>query len=145
MKTKINSVTGNATDWTNKDVTLTVAASDDNKLNRTAYSFNNGDTWQASNKKSFSSNQTVYIKVRDEAENISDVKSVVINRIDKTKPTIDSVTGNPVDWTNKDVTLTINASDTVSGLHSSAAYSFDGGNTWQASNQNLLAQIELCI
>ena len=134
-KPKINSVTGNATDWTNKDVTLTVAASDDNKLNRTAYSFNNGDTWQASNKKSFSSNQTVYIKVRDEAENISDVKSVVINRIDKTKPTIDSVTGNPVDWTNKDVTLTINASDTVSGLHSSAAYSFDGGNTWQASNQ----------
>ena len=134
-KPKITGVTGNASDWTNKDVTLTVTASDDNKLNTTAYSFDNGDTWQASNKKSFSSNQTVNIKVRDEAGNISDAISVVINRIDKTKPTINSVTGNPVDWTNKDVTLTVNASDTGSGLHSSAAYSFDNGNTWQNSNQ----------
>ena len=130
-KPVITSVTGNASDWTNKDVTLTVTASDDNKLNATAYSFNNGDTWQASNKKSFSSNQTVNIKVRDEAGNISDAISVVINRIDKTKPTINSVTGNPVDWTNKDVTLTVNASDTGAGLNTAqGAYSFDGGTTW---------------
>ena len=130
-KPVITSVTGNASDWTNKDVTLTVNASDNKQLNTKAYSFNNGDTWQASNKKSFSSNQTVNIKVRDEAGNISDAISVVINRIDKTKPTINSVTGNPVDWTNKDVTLTVNASDTGAGLNTAqGAYSFDGGTTW---------------
>ena len=129
-KPKINSVTGNATDWTNKDVTLTVAASDNKQLNTKAYSFNNGGTWQASNKKTFSSNQIVYIKVRDEAGNISDAKSEIINKIDKTPPTV-KITGNPTAWTNKDATLKIDASDMGAGLNTAqGAYSFDGGTTW---------------
>ena len=131
-KPTISTVTGNATDWTNKDVTLTVTASDNKRLNAKAYSFNNGDTWQASNKKSFSSNQIVYIRVRDEAGNISESKSVTINKIDKNSPTV-SVTGNPTAWTNKDVTLKVTAADSASGLHATP-YSFDGGATWQATS-----------
>ena len=129
-KPTISTVTGNATDWTNKDVTLTVTASDNKRLNAKAYSFNNGDTWQASNKKTFSSNQIVYIKVRDEAGNISDAKSEIINKIDKTPPTV-KITGNPTAWTNKDATLKIDASDMGAGLNTAqGAYSFDGGTTW---------------
>jgi len=54
-------------------------------------------------------------------------------KTDLTPPTMTNVTGNPTNWVNTDVTLTINgASDTGVGLHSTA-YSFDGGSTWQTS------------
>ena len=53
--------------------------------------------------------------------------------VDKTAPTISSVTGNPAEWTEGNVTLAVNASDGVSGL-ADAAYSFDGGTTWQTGN-----------
>jgi prepilin-type N-terminal cleavage/methylation domain-containing protein len=134
----ITSVTGNPTTWQNTDVTLTVNASDSgSNLHATAaYSFNGGTTWQASNTSVFTSNQTVEVRVRDAVGNIAS-SSVVINRIDKTEPTITSVTGNPTSWQNTDVTLTVNASDSGSNLHATAAYSFNGGTTWQASNTSV--------
>jgi len=75
---------------------------------------------------------TVNIKVRDNLGNITS-QDLVIDKIDKTAPTIESVTGNPNDWTSNDVTLTVNASDGASGL-AAAAYSFDEGSTWQSEN-----------
>ncbi len=83
----INSVTGNATEYTNQNVTLTVNAADE-AYGVYRYSFDNGVTWQTSNQKAFSSNQTVRIKVRDYAGNISSATSVAITKIDKIKPTI---------------------------------------------------------
>lgn len=129
----IVSVSGNPTTWTNGNVTLTVNASDaDSGLNTSgAYSFN-GDSWTTENSKSLSENGTVTIKVRDNSGNISS-QDVVINKIDKTPPTITSVTGNPSDWTQDSVTLTVDANDSLSGLDTTA-YSFDGGSTWQAEN-----------
>lgn len=50
----------------------------------------------------------------------------------KVVPVIKSVTGNPTSWTNKNVTLKVNAT-AVNGLHDTA-YSFDGGKTYQKSN-----------
>jgi prepilin-type N-terminal cleavage/methylation domain-containing protein len=133
------SVAGNPTSWQSSDVTLTVTASDANSgLHATApYSFDGGATWQAGNTSTFTSNQTVNIRVRDVALNIAS-SSVVINRIDKTVPTI-SVSGNPTSWQTTDVTLTVTASDTGSGLHATAPYSFNGGTTWQAGNTSIFS------
>jgi hypothetical protein len=127
-------VSGNPTTWTNSDVTLTITASDSSSGLNTAgaYSFDDGSTWTTSNSKRFSANGTVNIKVRNNAGNISS-QSIVIDKIDKAVPTITSVTANTADWTSSDVTLTVNASDALSGL-AATAYSFDGGSTWQTEN-----------
>lgn len=60
---------------------VTVNASDNN-LHAQAYSFDDGATWQAENSLSFSENQSVQIKVRDMAGNISSM-GIVIDNIDK--------------------------------------------------------------
>ena len=52
---------------------------------------------------------------------------------DTTPPTITTVTGNPTNWTNQSATITVQATDNVS--LNAAAYSFNGGSTWQQSNQ----------
>lgn len=136
----IISVLGNPTDWTNTDVTLTVNASDiDSGLNTSgAYSFDGGLSWTTENSKSFSENETVNIKVRDNSGNISS-QEVVIDKIDKTLPIITSVTGNPSDWTTSDVILTVNATDIGSGLDTKA-YSFDDGITWQPDNIKIYSE-----
>lgn len=54
-------------------------------------------------------------------------------KVDKTLPSITSISGNVDEWQNTDITLTVYANDTGSGL-AEAAYSFDGGKTWQSDN-----------
>ncbi len=78
-------------------------------------------------------NKTYYFHAKDNAGNIT-TKSVVVNRVDKTPPTITNVTGNPTAWTKNNVTLTINgATDDGIGLHEQS-YSFDNGISWQTEN-----------
>ena len=102
----ISSVSGNATSYTKNNVTLTVNATDET-YGIYRYSFDNGFTWQASKTKTFSSNQTVNIKVKDYAGNVSTVKSVVINKIDKTAPNATFVYDTPTDnYTPVDVQIT---------------------------------------
>jgi regulator of replication initiation timing len=127
-------VSGNPTTWTNGSVTLAVAASDAGSGLNTAgaYSFDNGATWTTSSTKSFSTNQTVNIKVKDNNGNISS-QNIVIDKIDTIAPTI-TVEGNPTTWTKGSVTLAVTASDSGSGLNAAGAYSFDGGTTWTTSN-----------
>ena len=127
----ISSITGNPTSWTNGGVTLTVNATD-SQSGIKEYSFDGGNSWQTSNQKIFGANATVNIQVKDNVGNISTTSTVTINKIDKTQPTISSITGNPTSWTNGNVTLTVNAADSQSGIKE---YSFDGGNSWQTSNQ----------
>jgi hypothetical protein len=52
---------------------------------------------------------------------------------DTIPPTITGIIGNPINWTNQPVTITVNATDNI-GLNSTA-FSFDGGQNWQQSNQ----------
>ena len=140
----VTSVTGNAVSWTKNNVTLTVNGAKDNDggvgLHSAPYSFSTTKgnySWQSSNTKTFSSNGTVYIYVRDALDNIRLVSTQTIEKIDKTAPTASGVTGNPTSWTNNDVTLAVNgAEDLQSGLNSSA-YSFSttpGAYSWQESN-----------
>ena len=140
----VTSVTGNATFWTSSNVTLTVNGAKDNSggvgLHSTPYSFSTTKgsySWQASKSKTFSSNCTVYVYVRDAWDNVRLVSTQTISKIDKSAPTYTSVTGNAASWTNSNVTLKVNgATDAASGLHSTA-YSFtttSGSYSWQSGN-----------
>ena len=119
-------VSGNATYWTNQNVTLSVdgAADSGSGLASEAYSFSTDAStnyWQASNTKTFEENCTVYIKVRDNDGNILDLGSQTIQYIDKVKPSSPDITGIPTSWTNQPYTLHAHSTDDASGMW---AYSF---------------------
>jgi len=139
----ITNVTGNPTDWTNSDVTLTINGASDtlSGLAETPYSFDNGVTWQTESTKVYTENTNdIVIKVKDKLGNVYTHESISVTKIDKTAPSVTDVTGNPADWTKNDVTLTINgASDTLSGLAESP-YSFDNGVTWQVENTKVYTE-----
>lgn len=82
-------VMGNVDGWTNQDVTLSINAVSDIPLHSEAYSFDGGETWQKENTKTFSENTEVEIVVRDENGNMSEKQEVVIDKIDKTAPSIE--------------------------------------------------------
>jgi hypothetical protein len=103
----ITSITGNPTDWTNQNVTLTINATDETALgdlNTPPYSFDNGVTYQFSNQKTFTTNEIVNIRVRDLSNNFTN-QQVIINRIDKQSPSVTL----PQGWTNQYTVNTITA------------------------------------
>ncbi len=127
----ITSIDGNTPGYS-ASKTLTINASDGlSGLHATPYSFDDGANWQTSKSKTYTTNETVKIAVRDKLGNVTK-QTVTISNVDKDAPTISGVTGNPTDWA-KSATLVVNASDSGAGLHSQA-YSFDNGSTWQQSN-----------
>ena len=130
----IKNTTGNPIQWIKNKVTLTVNAEDSlSGLATEAYSFDNGQTWQKENAKTYMENiQGVIIKVRDAVGNIA-TQEIGTIKIDNQAPTIKSITGNPTQWTKDKVILTVNAEDSLSGL-ATEAYSFDNGQTWQKEN-----------
>ena len=137
----VTSVTGNATSWTKNNVTLTVNGAADNSggvgLHSTPYSFSTTKgsyNWQSAKTKTFTSNCTVYVYVRDAWDNIRLVSTQTINKIDKTAPSKPSVTGNPTDWTDSSVTLTASSSDSASGVKDYSFSSTAGTYSWQTSN-----------
>ena len=81
-------------------------------------------------------NKTYQIVAKDNFDNIS-TKEVVVDNIDKVKPIITKIEGNPNNWTKENVTLIVTAEDNLSGIKD---YSFDGGVTWQASNEKTFTQ-----
>ena len=120
----ITSINGNSTNWTNQDITLTVQATDNVALNSLAYSFDNGSTYQASNSKTFTTNEIVNIRVRDSSNNVTN-QSVTINRIDKQSPAI-VLAGNWVNTfelgeleSNNDLYNYLTISDAASGINTS--------------------------
>ena len=67
------------------------------------------------------------------------IEYATYNVEDTTKPNIIAVEGNPEEWTNQSVTLTVNAEDLESGIQAQG-YSFDNGLTWQESNTKTYEQ-----
>jgi hypothetical protein len=122
----INSITGNPTNWTNQNVTLTINATDNESLgdlNTPPYSFDNGATYQFSNQKTFTTNEIVNIRVRDLTGNFTN-QQVIINRIDKQSPSVTLPSG----WINQyerntitaqQLLATYNISDNQSGVNTS--------------------------
>ncbi len=140
---------GCPTRWVNNDVELKVISKDKDSNSEYAqsglayfeYSIDGGETFE---KVEWSESPTftvtehgdytdkIFVRVADNAGNISDLSAPYTVKIDKHLPKILSVTGNAETWTNKDVILTVEAQDEDSDL-AMEAYSFDSGNTWQSS------------
>ena len=139
------SVTGNATDWTNQNVTLTVngAADSGSGLAAEAYSFSTDENtkyWQASNSKTFSENCTVYIHIRDASGNVTSAGSQTIQYIDKKKPTLQTPFVTPTGWTK--LGARIQASGIDLGGSGLAGYSFSQTNSpgeWQTSSSKMVS------
>lgn len=133
----ITSVSGNSNNWTSS-VTLQINGAKDEGigLEELAYSFDNGDSWQSENTKTYTENESnIIIKVRDALGNTYTHEEINITKIDKTPPTITSVSGNEASWTNGNVTLTINGIEDIESGIPENPYSFDNGVSWQSSNQ----------
>ena len=115
-------------------LTVTVTASDAGGLAAQAYSFNGGASWQTSNKFTATGSRSWVagtIMVRDKAGNIAYNKTTVTVEIDTTIPTFScTVSGGEQYVTSRTVTITA----TDKGGLADAAYSFNGGVTWQKEN-----------
>jgi hypothetical protein len=64
-----------------------------------------------------------------------------LTQADTTPPTITSITGNSINWTNQNVILTVQANDNLA--LNSQAYSFDNGFTYQTSNSKTFTTNEI--
>lgn len=123
-------VTGVPIEWTNQDITLKVEDANDlaSGLDVAAYNWNN-EGWTASAAYTVTANGVITVAVRDRAGN-ERMDSIVIEKMDREPPVIAGILGNPTDWQNTPATITVSATDTLSGL-APEAYSFDDGATWQ--------------
>lgn len=118
----------------NTSVVVTVSATDTGLgLASSAYSFNGG-AYGTSNKFTVTANGTYTVAVKDKAGNITN-GSFSVSNLDFDAPVISSVVPSTTAETNKDVTLTINATDNVGGLGlTDKAYRLQGYGDWQVSN-----------
>lgn len=118
----------------NTSVVVTVNATDTGLgLADSAYSFNGG-AYGTSNKLTVTANGTYTVAVKDKAGNITN-GSFKVSNLDFEAPVISSVVPSTTAETNKDVTLTINATDNVGGLGlADKAYRLQGYGDWQTSN-----------
>ena len=114
----IQSITGNPENW-EKNATLQINASDGDGigLHETPYSFDGGNTWQASNKKTVTSNGTITIKVRDKAGNTSNATEVKITKVDSEPPT--NSAPSIMNKSKNSITVKSNQQDTISGIDAS--------------------------
>lgn len=137
VKPVITAVTPSTTAWSNRDVVITVTATDSQssgyaKEKGVAYSID-GTTYGSTNAFSVTGNGTYTLYAKDKAGNIS-TKNITVSNIDKTLPTITSFTADTTDWTNGTVTLTVSATDDESGV---SGYSFDGMNYSAVKSQTV--------
>ena len=106
----------------------------DQNIEKNEVSIDGGTTWKIYIGSITVDKDTTFIARITDGTNTVSSKVITLSNFDHEGPNITNVTGNPDNkWTNKDVTLTINATDSKSGL-ADTAYSFDGGTTWQKGN-----------
>ncbi|MCM1286632.1 MAG: DNRLRE domain-containing protein, partial [Bacteroides sp.] len=123
----------NSTDWATR-VQLTADAADDlagSGLHSKPYSFSSNkesQTWQEESTYTVTRNGTYYIHVRDSANNVILLDTVVVNNIDDDTPYIKNIDAQNEE--NKTI-ITVTAEDSQSGV---GKYSIDNGKTWQDSN-----------
>ena len=122
-------VTGNDDEWsTSKTLVVNATDNDESGIATTkGYSFDDGETWQNSNKLTVTENKTYKIKVKDVLENTMTTSyDVEVTKIDREPPVINDVTGNDDEWSTSK-TLVVDATDSKSGIATTKGYSFDDG------------------
>ena len=118
LKYDIKIVNGNPTQWTSKDITLTVEMTYEDS--NYEYSFDSGKTWNKSNKYVVKENGKYNIQVRI-GEKIVGTKEVEVTKIDKIAPKAVIKVGELKD---EKLKLEIDGKDEGSGIQ---AVSFNGG------------------
>ena len=119
-------ISGNAVEWTNKDVVLTVEC--DDKEASVSYRVNGGSWQNCSGSVTVSANCTIEFKAVDAAGNAA-VETVVVDRIDKMAPTAPVVTADVTELTNSNVTLTADFGDAITkeySFNSRSWYTYTG-------------------
>lgn len=129
------SVEGNPTAWVNASQSMTIVAEEKENgsgLASRPYSWDGGKTWTSNPTKAIVQNGVYEVVVRDRVGN-KGTYTLNVGFIDTTVPENFTVTGNPTEWTNQDVTLQItDAADNQSGL---AAEAYNWNNTgWTTEN-----------
>lgn len=117
-------IEGIPSQWTGTDVKLTIKGYDMHTGIK-SMTLPNGSVVQMNGKKgetvslpfSVQSNGSYVFTVTDYYGN-TDTLRVSITKIDTTFPALESVVGNPTDWTNKSITVSVKAKDLESGIQS---------------------------
>jgi len=117
------------TEPTNKDITVTVAATDENGSGVNGYKMNDGE-WQTKNEFTVTENGKYTFYVKDTAGNTTS-KELEVKNIDKDAPTITELNPSTTDPINTDITVTVLA--TYEGTSEIAGYKMDNGE-WQTDN-----------
>ena len=121
------------TAWTNQDVTVTVSVSDDlSGVAKTEYSVAGGAWTEFTNTFSMTQNGSFKVRAADKAGNVVQSDDYQITNIDKVDPTMSLAVSTETDWyhwTNQDVTVTVSASDKLSGV-AKIEYTFEG-SAWK--------------
>ncbi len=134
-------------EWTTGEVTLNVGVNVNDRtliMADSPYSWDGGGTWSGVSTRKVNENgtYTVYGKTARDAV-VSE--SVKVTNIDRTAPVINSVNKNTEEWTNKDITITLQAVDVQPdgsegcGM-ATQAYSYDGGKTYTGDNKFTVGQ-----
>jgi len=100
-------------DYSSRSKRISIQAESVNEIKE--YSFDNGETYQQSNSILIEENQVLDIIVKDEYDNISPVKRVYVENIDKTLPTGTIIKEKA---SSKEITLKVIAKDEESGIKS---------------------------
>lgn len=127
-KSILPEVSGVPETWTNEMIQLTIERNENDYM----YSFSDKEGyyhWQKDPiSKSYGQNQVVYVSVMNQDGSISKERKVELTKLDLFQPEV-NVT---FEETNGNVVFTVEATDNLSGVKE---YSFDGGTTYQTSNQ----------
>ena len=95
--------------------------------------------WGTAESKSYSENCTVYVSIRDKADNIK-TYTVNISNIDNEGPEISNVSLSSDGWTNQNIDLTVFSADAVSGVKDYSFSTESGIYAWQTSNKKSFSE-----
>ncbi len=137
--------------WTTGNKKITVTAEDTGGSGIAAYAITPGANAPAVTASEWNTNETTswtsvaygpgtyYAWVKDKANNVSVSKTVTVEKIDTTPPTVTSAIQTPAGWTNSNKAITINASDgSGSGISAYAitnSHEAPAAYEWTPSNQ----------
>ena len=120
-------ITGNATEWTNRDVVLQVVCDDPEAV--VSFRIDNGDWQVCTGTLTVRSNCSIEFRAVDRAGNTT-TERVIVDKIDNVAPEAPKVTADITDFTNQSVTLTADYGDAVKkefSYNNRTWYTYNGG------------------
>ena len=137
---KVNPKIKGVNEYTKSGQTYLGITATDNESGVKEYSFDNGKTYGEISTIKLTDNITIKIRVKDAAGNVSETYTYeyVVEgtklKEDNQSPTFTVSKLPSNEWSNSNVTVTVNATDNMSGVKE---YSFDNGGTWQLDNTKI--------